>query len=303
MMKNKIKFTSSLPKTVYTDIVGLPTTLLLGLTIHYYNHSDNTLYMQIVSTGTNWSGGSVNLGSLATGTDAYQNLDNFMSRTKPSSALNETITLTLNGYSDSGYTTLVYTFSRTVTMIFIKSDDGTWTTDYSDNFDNGTVQGWSGVKEAGHASSTLNVAVVTDYVLSTPNSLKVTQELIQLGAYATQERYRLEKGITTPDKTTVYAIFNIRVSQYISANGNAWSTVKNLSIAENTTVLIYFGKAYTNLNTTDIPIDKWIRVVVPLTVNTPLTLKIITEGNFHSYAVTRTHRFYTWLDDFKIISK
>ena len=125
-----------IPRTIYTDIVAMPDPMLLGITIHYYNHADENLYMKIFIEGPNpWSSNSVALDLLNSGSNSYINLDNFTSRTKPTSATTEVLTLTLRGYSDSEYSTLMYEFSRSLTVVFIKSDDGTWTTDFLNNFD------------------------------------------------------------------------------------------------------------------------------------------------------------------------
>jgi hypothetical protein len=275
------------PKTIYTDIVGLPDPVMLGITIHYYNHSDETLYMKIFIEGPSpWSSNAVALGSLAGGANAYVNLDNFTSRTKPTSATTEVLTLTLRGYTDSGYSILKYEFSRSLTVVFIKSDDGSWTQDVLNNFDDGTIQGWSAIAEVGLVDS---IGVTTDYVLSTPYSLKI---VTGTGQYSRQ-RIRVYKSFTTPNKDNVYAIFNVRLGAIADA-----VVTKNLTIKRDDTILIFLGRAWDDLFQSNyVPANKWLRIVVPLPKNTTLEIRIIAEFYVYNYKGT------IWQDDFKIISK
>lgn len=292
------------PKTIYSDIVDMPDPMFLGTTIHYYNHSDITLYMKIFGSGpTGWSSNSVALGSLSSGSNAYINLDNFLSRTKPSGARTETLTIILRGYTDSGYTDLFAEFSRTVTVIFIKSDDGTWTTDFSNNFDDGTVQGWSGSYSwdstpGPHDPMSFLFEVATDYVLSTPYSLKT--EVIAPSHDFSYFYIRLStyKAFAIPSHATVYAIFNVRF--YTDSPG---IRIKYLDFLSGDTILTHLGTIWTSSTSNDIPISKWMRIVIPVSsyAGTTITLKIrclaFKEVNYDGISVIQ------WLDDFKIISK
>jgi len=291
-----------MPRTIYSDIVGMPDPMLLGVTIHYYNHSDQALYMKIFGSGPSpWSSNSVAMGTLASGSNAYLNLDNFLSRTKPTSETIEQVTLILRGYSDSGYSNLVAEFSRNVTIIMIKSDDGSWTQDILDNFDDGQYHNWDIEKViiGGYSLDTVTKSIATDYVLSTPYSLKG--------------------------------------SGYSNWNGNPQTTfAQQLIIYKDAAKLIHLGAGapYTG-GGTDIPINKWMRLVVPLPVNTTFTIKVYVAGNWLNSNYSRVFAFqlfksiitpnrtnvyaiinvriysggtsngyiHIWLDDFKIISK
>ena len=294
------------PHTIYNDIVDLPDPMLLGLTIHYYNHSDTALYMKIFGSGPSpWSSNAVELGSLASGTNAYINLDNFLSRTKPTEALTEELTLTLKGYTDSGYSDLKYEFSRACTIVFIKSDDGTWTTDYNDNFDDGTVQGWNHISEVGPAGST-SLDVATDYVLSTPYSLKMTFSAFGLSlCNHGQARCRMEKSLVSPDKTKVFAIMNLRNSNATTSSGSTDRNPKYLDILDGTDILVHLGRVYDTVSSDYLSINKWMRIVIPLPLNTNVALKIRLSGHVHGTwtGIASVGTFYLWLDDFKIISK
>jgi len=242
----------------------------------------------LISGPSPWSSNAQTLGSLGSGLDAYINIDNFISRSKPSNATTEVLTVTLEAYSDSGYSNLMYTFSRSLTVVFLKSDDGTWTITNASNFDNGSVDGWNATAET---NCTVDIAIAADYVLSTPYSLKT----IVTGTYAGggRTRARTYKTFTTPNATTVYAIINCRMQ-----NGSA-QFIKNYVISQDgTTTIIYIGRSYDSTYYNYIPINKWMRFVVPLPSNTTLDLRLIIEGLAGSGVA-----WNFWMDDFKIISK
>jgi len=285
---------SELIRTIYRDIVNLPSTVKLGLTIRYFNHDDVGLYFQITGSGTGYTFDTVNLGLLASGANAYRNLDEFASRTKPSvgdlpnGEMEENVTLTLKAYTDSGYTNLKWTYERVVTVHWINSADAAFTVDVLNNFDDGTVQDWAVADEAGNSIATLSV--VTDYVLSSPYSIRMNQAQV-IGSNR-QCRARLYKSFTTPNKPKVFVIFDIR-----NGGTGTYVDMKNLKISRDDTLLVYIGKPYDATHVDYFPKDKWMRIVVPLPANVTIELRVIAEMNI--YAATG----YTWLDDFKIISK
>jgi len=245
-------------RTIYRDIVNLPDPVLLGLTVRYFNYDDVDLYFKVTGSAVGYTFGTVNLGLLADGTDAYINLDEFASRAKPTVETEEIITITLKAYTDAAYTNLKWTFNREVHVQFINSNDAAYTTDYSNTFDDGTVQEWAG--------NGTDFGVATDYVLSAPYSLKQTGVygyplyptydiliddaiLIKIGgtsqstnpynkwiriivplpsssAFTLTVRvtmaglysYRFYKAITTPSRNAIYAIIDCR------ANGGTVTT-------------------------------------------------------------------------------
>jgi len=283
-------------RTIYRDIVNLPDPVKLGLTIRYFNFDDVGLYMQITGSGTGYTFGTVNLGLLASGTDAYINLDEFASRAKPTVAqlpngeMEENITLTLKAYTDSGYTTLKWTFERVVTVHWINSADATWTVDVLNNFDDGTVQGWATVNEL-NAAPTLQVS--TDYVLSVPYSLRMD---LGGGFGVVQNRARIYKSFATPNKDKVYAIIDIRNSASALA-GYTWANV--VYVRKNSDVLIQIGKTVAGDNTHHyMSFNKWIRLVVPLPKNVTIEIQIAYEVCTQNPGTKSL-----WLDDFRIISK
>jgi hypothetical protein len=282
-------------RTIYRDIVNLPDPVKLGLTVHYFNYDDVGLYFQITGSGTGYTFGTVNLGLLASGSEAYINLDQFASRAKPTVAqlpngeMSENITLTLKAYTDSGYTTLKWTFERVVTVHWINSADAAFTVDFLNNFDDGTVQGWAAVLTYGGSGATATAAKATDYVLSVPYSLKMEA---YSGGYSEVMAY-LWKSFTTPNKEVVYAIIDLRIT------GGTNSYVRSIQIQrEDGSILVQIG-IWASALADAMPRNKWLRIVVPLPKSTTLETRI--HGRWRSSDTGRMG--YVWLDDFKIISK
>jgi hypothetical protein len=290
--------------------VNLPNPVKLGLTIRYFNYDNVDLYFQITGSGPGYTFATVNLGLLASGANAYINLDEFASRARPSPSdlpngeKEENITLILKAYTDSNYTNLKWTFERVVTVHWINSADPAWTVNMLNNFDDGTVQGWAVANESGNYSGYPTIGVATDYVLSPPYSCKMTQTYYS-ASYGTraQLRARLYKTVTTPDKDVVYAIFDIRVSTNKIIEAQTTRS-KNLRIQKDSEVLIFLGKPYDTVNADYIPENKWVRIVIPLPKNVTIELRIVHE--YSVYVLSTGYNYYSgfvWLDDFKIISK
>jgi len=280
------------PRTIYRDIYNLPSTTYLGLTGRYFNFDDVTLYFQITGTGPGYTFSTVNLGSLASGTSAYINLDNFASRSRPASELTQTVDLILRAYTDSGYSNLKWTFTRTVTVIWINSADPSYTQDVLNNFDDGTVQGWAVLCETQCDTGLPDLGVTTDYALSPPNSLRMRNRTISGKDF---HRGRLYKSFTTPDRNKVYAIFDVRTGGQVLTAVNQ----RVLIVRRDSTVLIYLGTTCAYVAVDAIPEAKWFRIVVPLPRNTSLEIQIA-----HCVASYVGGGYsYLYMDDFKIISK
>lgn len=277
------------PRTIYRDMYQLPDPVLLGITVRYYNYDAVQLWFRITGEGAGYTFTPEDLGPLAAGTNAYENLDEFASRAKPSAEASETIKLILQAYEDAGYTTLKWTYERTVQLVWIDSSDASYTVDELDNFDDGTVQGWAAFDEANNAGGFPTLEAAVDFVLSPPNSAKMT---------SAQDGYpvrsRLWKNFTTPNRDTIYAIMDVR-----NAITGASSRVKNLRAQRDAVVLVYLGEPVDLVLLNYIPVAKWMRIVMPLPKNTNLDVRIVQEERLFAVG----DRCYLWLDDFKIISK
>jgi hypothetical protein len=72
-----------------------------------------------------------------------------------------------------------------------------------------------------------------------------------------------------------------------------------------TVLLIYLGRPYDSADSNYMPVNKWMKVVVPLPKNQTVEMRIVTGwlsrrgGGYPGYR----HGIDTWIDDFKIISK
>jgi len=298
---DKVFFEIDLPKTIYSDVVGMPASMVLGVTIRYYNSTGQALYLKFFVSGTGWSSNSQELGQLAAGGNAYRNFDNFTSRTKPAAETENILHFELKGYTDSGYTNEVYSFSRDTTVKFIKSDDGSWTLDEYDDFET-DVEGWAVLWEyQGHGSDACSVARASDQKTHGTYSLKMTAAVYYDGL-GRERRTRVFKSFTTPNRNTVYAILNVRVSAAHGVSGTLKCQLKYLQVNRNGTLLIYLGRPYDQLESDYFPRDRWMRIMVPLPKNTTLEVRVVTDVN---YAATSSYTclVYQWLDDFKIISK
>jgi len=289
-------------RTLYRDIASLPSPVKLGITVRYFNFDDVGLYFQITGSAAGYTFGTVNLNSgavVGSGTDKYENLDEFASRAKPSvgdlpgGEMEENITLILKAYSDPGYTTLKWTFERVVTVHWINNADAAFTQDVLNDFDDGTVQGWSKV----HIGPTVSyLEIVTDYVLSAPYSLRLRQ-LYQGSPTDAHMRSYLRKSFTTPNRDTIFAIIDTR-----QTNDDAGGCLsKYIKIQKDETLLIFIGRPYDTVFEDYIPKNRWMRIVVPLPKNVTVELRIVhgvfAEGD--GYA----HNAYIWLEDFRIVSK
>jgi hypothetical protein len=307
-MKQIIQFKMNLPKTIYIDVADLPTQILMGVTIEYSNLSSDSLYFKFFAEGpVGWSKNSQNIGLVSGFGSGYINFDNFLSRTNPASEISdETLTFTLKAYSDSGYSTLVSSTAKQATVVFIKSDDGSWTQDELDNFDGGTVEGWAVTAEAeGHSSDTQSVAVASDYALSAPNSLKMTYVSYYSGCR--ECRVRIYKQFTTTAlRSIIYAIANIRVDGECDIDGCPAPAaqklqIKYLKIQRDGIVDIHIGRAYDCEQSDYFKRSSWMRFVIPLPADTTLEFRIIVDVNSDSDGTGKD--WWVWLDDFMIISK
>jgi len=280
------------PCVLYRDIVDLPDPTWLGLTIRYFDDDVVALYFQITGDNANYSFQTVQLGRLDAGTNDYQNLDAFASRPKPLPAdlpggeWVEPVDLVLKAYTDAAYTNLKWTFTKTLFIHWINSADATFSVDVLNDFDDGTVQGWAAASEYGDIVASVGVA--SDYVLSTPYSLRLNNYSPSGG---TMNQARIYKSFTTPNKSKIFAIIDIRTCTNFYNNG--------ILISRDSSILVQIGKrVFETANSA--PRGKWMRIVVPLPANTTLELRISYKSSFQAQPYNQN---FMWLDDFKILSK
>lgn len=280
--------------TFYRDIAGLPSETWFSLTIRYYNNDVETLYFEITGEGP-LSFQTIRLGSLTKGSVSdYTLLSNFASRAKPSAAdLNngekeETITLVLRAYRDSGYSNLKWTFKRDVKIHWINSEDPAFSTVLLDTFNDGSVSGWTYSISTRWKSGSISVS--NESFISAPYSLYGYASVYsQYGDFTAD--YYAKKSINTPNAEKIFATINVRAVGYVSG-------------AEKSRLYyIYVSFAGTTLTTVGPypPEAQWLRLTVPLKPNTNGELTIQVRAFINAYGSTIYLRM--WFDDIIIVAK
>ncbi len=266
-------------RRIYCDIVNLPDPLTMALGVRVFNLDSSALYMKVDATGGAWTFTPAELGSLAAGSDFYRNLTSFGERARPGSPTQELLVVTLYAYSDAGYANLVWTRARNLIVEYIKSDDGTWVTDFVNNFDEGTKQGWDAKPIP--CGTGAGISVVTDYVLSPPNALRWYCN--HSTSSATHDAY-FYKSFTTPNRNRVVMIADFRIDHNVASDRGIYAEVDGVR---------------TLVCQLDAPQDTWMRLVVPLPIDsTGVEIRI---GQTYWNGMSDPAKM--WLDDFKIISK
>jgi len=288
MEKSKISF-ELFPKTVYNDIPNLPDPVYLGITIKARNYDEITLYFQITAIHPAWTFKTVNLGAVESGKEIIEHLHDFGYRGRPTAEVTDECEFSLKAYTDPDYTSLKWESKRTIKVVFFKSDDGTWTFDIVNNFDDGTLQDWSVEGITNLAGGYPTIKVAEDYVVSVPYSCKGDGDPYSAVDYP-PSAFKLKKTITTPDKPEVFAIINFRLT-------NDGDTTYRVLIKRDDVILCDLGKPEKQ-GYNVLPIDIWMRTVVPLPRNATFVLSI------EHWVQSIYGRVYsTWIDDFKLISR
>lgn len=264
-------------RTIYCDIAGLPNPMYLGLIPRVFNDDTVTLYMQLEGSHPNWTFTPTNLGSLGAGSNKYYRINQFGYRTRPSSETNEILDITLNAYTDAGYSNLKWTITRSITTFMLRSDDGSWSLDENDDFIDGTIQGWA----ASSLNPPVTLAVVSDFVLSPIYSLKASE-----GGDFWSHALWLYKSFTTEEKDLVFAIANLRFDENLG--GLPPSFTFRVQIDDET--IIYLPT---------VTLDKWYSFLFPLPRGSTIQIKFYYTGS----SSMKPWSIIEWLDDFKIISK
>jgi len=252
--------------------------MYLGLIIRGFNDDSVTLYMQLEASHSNWTFTPTNLGALGSGADDWYRINQFGYRTRPDSETTEIIDVTLNAYTDAGYSNLKWTFSRSITVFMLKSDDLTWDLDEYDNFDDGTIQGWAADTVE---NPPCHIDVAVDYLLSPIYSLKADNNR----PTSFTSSMWLYKTFTTEDKDLVFAIANLR---YDESLGLAPSFSASIRV-----------NGETLINLPDPILDKWHHLTFPLPRNSIIEIRFYFSGS----SASQPWWLYMWLDDFRIISK
>ncbi len=279
-------------KTFYCDLRDVTDPVYLGLGTWIFNHDSVTLYMQVTGSGTGWTIGSTNLGSLLAGNNFRKEIGRFASKAKPSGETTDTITVTLNAYTDGGYSNLKWTFEKSVEVFFFDSTDPSWTTDELDNFDDGTVQGWGCYRrDVGENCGFVGYCRVNSTVSrSPPNSL---QKYCNNTSASGDDVEGFYKTFTLPDKDLVLMIADVYFV------GNATS-VRGFYLSHGNTLIPLLLENGVEINScfNDTPKSTWVRLIARLPRNITEQLRV---GYKCLHGAWANVRFY--MDDFKIISR
>ena len=272
-------------KTIYADIVNMPDPMKLGICFKMYNLDDVTLYMEIEGSHANWSFATTTYGSLNSGSSTYKPRRYFGTRAKPATETTEVISITLNAYTDGGYSNLKWTMTRNITVFMVKSDDGSWSLDEDDDFNDGTVQGWAGNSSTPPLGG---FGVANDQFLSPPWSLKA----VEGGTYWSWDEW-FYKSFNTADKDHVLAIADMRFDERIGIRTRFYVQILLDGIVTGYPLPTEFWADRT------FRLGFWYRFVFPLPRNSTVEIRLKYWGQ------SDQHPWYLdmWLDDFKIISK
>jgi hypothetical protein len=266
-------------RQIYCDIVNLPDPLTMALGVRIFNLDSSALYMKVDATADAWTFTAAELGILGAGSNFYRNLTSFGERARPGTPRQEALVVTLYAYSDSGYSNLVWTLARNIAVEYIQSDDETWTSDFVNNFDDGTIQGWDAHPIP--CGTGAGIGVVTDYVLSVPYALRWycnhTTSQTDWDTY-------FFKSFTTPDRNQVFMIADFRIDHSTASDRGVYAEVDGIR---------------TLICKINAPQDTWMRLVVPLPIDSMDVAIRIGQTYFNGASDPSK----MWLDDFKIISK
>jgi len=291
----------------YQDLVDMPDPINTSFGIRIFNYTMNTLYFTALGSGDGaaWSWGAVQqLGGIASGANAYFYLSNLGSRTKPASAVDDSIQIMVRAYSDSGYTIEVGSgYPILITYHWIKSD--TLTLLDLDNFDAGTLENWTATVEDG--GDTMTFVIDTAYVLSSPNSARLQRwDAGYLGSKVM--RTRISKSFTIPACTKAYFIANAKTWLQLYSFNSTYSLGWTIfDIYRDTTALselrgwigglpwATYSTGYKNYY------SNWLREIALLPVNQTIEIRIIIQASLVYSPTSGDAQVRTYFDDLKVV--
>ena len=235
------------------DRNNLANPILHHIFLHIKNQSTVTLYFKVILDVGEWdieSPTNGELGSVGSGSEAYKEL--VITRSRPSSDVVESGTLTIECYTDSGYTNRVGLETISLTISIVDLESMTEVTIF--DFDEGDTEGWSGVE----ISDLLSVeptgysAYIHHYKSSS------VQPTITGTLTGTASR-----SVTLPNRNKVYLSFYFTLRQYQYLGH--WSRLTRLEVYVNGELVHTFVKNIQAPNTgTWSTLDKWYKIGMDL---------------------------------------
>jgi len=261
---------------VYFDVADLPDPFTVWIPVSITNNEDVTLYFRItlVNPPTGYSDYTKDLGSVGAGASKFFTYS--FKRAQPSlvdGELDEDLLLRIEAYTDPDYTEFYGLAETSITVHYIDHNDPAWTVLYHDTFDDGTMQGWGRSKvdpePALGRTNHLDVWLTSSHYISAPYSILF-----------------FDKGVST-NWTSLCKSFTVGAynKAYIIIHYYAIYTFA-IMIGNDLLVSGAVPKAY----------NKWIRLVLPLPVNTTTTVYIKPYQNARD-------RVVGYLDDVIVIAK
>jgi len=266
-----VYFSYHVDPDLYYDIEGLAAPITVNIPVGITNNEAFDLYFRILikNPPAAWSNTSKDLGAISAGASAFKVFD--PTRDLPTltdGEFDETLTLRIEAYKDSGYTDLYGYAELETTIHFFDSLDAAWTMVDRDTFDDGTVEDWS----------------YEDGVTADPSTWGYGPVYVSDIHYISAP-YGLRNG-SDPDKT-LYKDYT--VGAYSKAR-----IVIHYWLESGTAIAIKIGnKLIVPAAIGDImPKGTWVRVAYALPVNatTRVRVQINTSGD-------------GWLDEIRVIAK
>lgn len=269
---------------IVLDSTYLADPIEYSIPILIQNQSTQDLYFKVVVGNPNWSLVSPTNGELGSvGATTSSAFGIKLQRTKPTTDVVETIPLTIEAYTDSGYTNKVDEGSLDVNITIANIRNWANVTIY--DFDDGTAQGWTlgsgwsvsnaaSVQPGGYSLEYYNVGKATftgsvSLTTTLPTNAKVAMNLLMAAKF-------------NPLSTKIVRLNYIK----IKVNGNDVFMISNMS---------KIGYEFTGASDDRIHVYDWANLGVDLSAYAGQTVTINIEVSVYSdyYA----NKFWIWIDD------
>lgn len=279
--------------TIYLDLKDLPDPIYLGISARCFNLSASNLSFYLTGEGADWIFPSSNaVGTILSGRNHRYNAHNFCRRSKPSAETVDSIVAIL--------TAGPYEIRKTINIHFIKSDDGSWTENEHNDFDDGSKQGWSHIVGSGK-----NSFIVSEYAMSPPYAFRGTT--LKTGWGFGYQTIELTKNFTTPDKAYVYGIAYVRTRcQGVIPTSPGTFDELDFSVGASESYKGYLGWKIGEYPYDEMvklgrpPTNQWMKLTYPMEADASVAASV--KAYFYQNNANGCYG-HLYLDDFSIISK
>jgi hypothetical protein len=261
---------------LYLDVTDVADPFNINVLIGVSNNHTATLYFK-ASMDTPpgaYTSYTTNFGALTSGASGF--FTQVLTRAAPTltaGEYDETVTLTISGYTDSGYSTLYATQTLSVDIHHFNHTDASWTITEHANFSS-DLNSWTATMYPA-----LGSGLSTTHFYTSPSSCKMTYYYYEyFGAHYSSGT--LTKVINTGSKTKARIVFHI----YDDGHGTDRAEIN-------------VGGVIKKPRTINTPLNYWARLAYNYPVNTAITNTItcyyLSEYDYH----------YFWVDEIWVISK